>query len=180
LPDGFSYNTWLKGLNAGRSFVTTGPMLQVVFNGQPPGQTLKDSPLGKTTCRIQGSVRSAYRQTAIEIISAGRVVQRLTPTNREIAGGAFESTIDEWISADGSSWFAVRCFEQTPDGRPRFAHSAPVFADDATKPLRPRQEEIQYLIDRVKAEIVRHQGVLSDAALDEYQQALRTYEGLIQ
>ena len=33
-PDGFSYDTWMKNLNAGRSFVTTGPMLFV--HGERP------------------------------------------------------------------------------------------------------------------------------------------------
>ena len=39
LPDGFSYSDWMKGLNAGRSFVTTGPMLEATFNGEDPGHT---------------------------------------------------------------------------------------------------------------------------------------------
>src|SRR5207302_2008407 len=30
-------DAWLKGLNAGRSFVTTGPMLFVTLNGHEPG-----------------------------------------------------------------------------------------------------------------------------------------------
>ena len=38
LPDGFSYDEWMKGLDAGRSFVSTGPMLEVTFNGEDPGQ----------------------------------------------------------------------------------------------------------------------------------------------
>src|SRR5262245_42408114 len=32
LPNGFNYDDWLKGLNAGRSFVTTGPMLFAELN----------------------------------------------------------------------------------------------------------------------------------------------------
>src|SRR5262249_20829697 len=41
LPDGFSYAGWVKGLNAGRSFVTTGPMLFVELDGQDPGHTFR-------------------------------------------------------------------------------------------------------------------------------------------
>jgi hypothetical protein len=105
-------------------------------------------------------------------------MQRMTPENRALQEGGFESTIDISLAADGSTWYAVRCFEQTDDGRLRFAHSAPYFVDDSSRPLRPRKEEIQYLVDRVRAEIARHTGVLSDAAMAEYQEALRTYEGL--
>src|SRR4029079_14939064 len=38
-PEGFSYERWLEGLNRGRSFVTTAPMLFVEVEGQPPGHT---------------------------------------------------------------------------------------------------------------------------------------------
>jgi len=36
-PKGFTDEAWVRGLNEGRSFVTTGPMLFVHVNGQPPG-----------------------------------------------------------------------------------------------------------------------------------------------
>ncbi len=35
-PGEFTYEKWIEGLNAGRSFVSTGPMLDVTINGQPP------------------------------------------------------------------------------------------------------------------------------------------------
>jgi hypothetical protein len=41
LADGFSYEKWLRGLNEGRSFVTTGPMLFTQINGQDPGHVFK-------------------------------------------------------------------------------------------------------------------------------------------
>ena len=67
-----------------------------------------------------------------------------------------------------STWFVVRCFETMPDGRERFAHSAPIFIDVNGKPLRPRKAEVEYLISRVQGEIERNKGVLSNEALAEY------------
>ena len=67
-----------------------------------------------------------------------------------------------------SGWIAVRCFEQTPQGRVRFAHSSPVHIDIADKPYRPRKREVNYLIERVRKELERHTGVLPEAALEEY------------
>ena len=40
-PDGFSYDAWVRGLDRGESFVTTGPMLLVQVNGKGPGTTFK-------------------------------------------------------------------------------------------------------------------------------------------
>jgi hypothetical protein len=80
---------------------------------------------------------------------------------------------------EGTSWIAVRAIDNTDEGRPRFAHTAPVFFDVPGKPLKPRQEEVAYLIKRVEDEILRHQGVLGESAISEYHQALNFYRGLL-
>ena len=46
------------------------------------------------------------------------------------------------------------------------------------QPLHPRREEIDYLIQRVQEEITRNQSILSAAALDEYEQALKVYQAI--
>jgi len=49
------------------------------------------------------------------------------------------STLDEWLTVDGSSWLAVRCYEERPDGRVRFAHTAPGREVPASRCVRERQ-----------------------------------------
>ena len=46
------------------------------------------------------------------------------------------------------------------------------------RPLHPRREEIDYLIQRVEEEITRNQNILAPAVLDEYRQALKSYEAI--
>jgi hypothetical protein len=82
------------------------------------------------------------------------------------------------LPIDSMSWIAVRCFEDRPDGRVRFAHSGPFHVDVPGKPLRPRKEEVAYLVRRVEEQIKRSAGILPDDALDEYRAALRTYRAL--
>src|SRR4030095_8612816 len=41
LPDGFGYEAWKRGLDAGRSFVTTGPMLFARVNDRDPGEVFQ-------------------------------------------------------------------------------------------------------------------------------------------
>jgi hypothetical protein len=86
--------------------------------------------------------------------------------------------IDVELEFDESTWVAIRCFEQLPNGRERFAHSSPFHIDIAGKPLRPRKAEVQYLVDRVQREIERNTGVLDEAALAEFREALRAYEAI--
>ncbi len=176
LPDGFSYDAWMRGLDAGRSFVTTGPMLMIEVDGQPPGTTLRIESAEKPTCRIMGKAVAERPLRPIEVIVNGRVVRRLDAANRRTPSGGYESPIDARIELDGSSWLTVRVFEDPPDGRIRFAHGSPVHVEMPGRPLFPRREEIDYFIGRMREEIDRNTDVLRPEGLDEYRRALKLYE----
>jgi hypothetical protein len=177
LPDGFSYDKWVAGLKAGRSFITTGPMLMATVNGQDPGQRLRaDS--GPLRLRVAGTVVSEQPLAFIEVIRNGLPVLTFMPRGKPTTEGAFESTFNGELSCDESGWVAVRCWEDRPGGRFRFAHSAPWHVEIAGKPLRPRSEEKAYLIRRMKDEMVRSRGVVPADAFAEYEQALAAYERL--
>lgn len=178
VPGGFSFAGWMRGLGAGRSFVTTGPMLTVQVAGQPPGATIRREADAKPTCRVTGLASSARPLRAIEIVANGEVVKRLPAANRKTPLGAYESPIDATIELGGSGWIAVRIFEDRQDKRIRFAHSSPVHVDVPGRPLRPRREEVQYFIRRMKEELARNQGVLRPDELKEYAEALKAYERL--
>ncbi len=176
LPDGFGYEKWMNGLNRGQSFVTTDPMLFVKANGKLPGHIFSQDK--ESECRLVGSAESPRPLDRIEIIVNGKVVRTVQPANKQTQRQGFHSSIDESIRLDGSSWVVVRCFQKQPDGRIRFAHTNPFHFEIAGKPLRPRKEETAYLVKRIKDELVRHRGVLPDAALAEFEKALRIYAKL--
>jgi hypothetical protein len=175
LDDGFSYEKWLRGLNEGRSFVTTGPMLFAKVNGRDPGHAFKQQE-AMQTYQVTGSAISAVPLDRIEIIVNGVVAHKLKPANRRTAASAFESPFDARIPIDRSSWIAVRCFEDREDKRVRFAHTGPCHIEVVSMPLRPRREEVEYLIKRVEDQIKRSSDVLPKPALDEYREALRAYQ----
>ena len=79
-------------------------------------------------------------------------------------------------SRSGSTWFAMRCFYATEEGRPRFAHTAPWHIDIAGRPLRPRQREVAYLKERVESALARTLLLVGPEAVAEYEQALARYE----
>ncbi len=60
----------------------------------------------------------------------------------------------------------------------RFAHTAPFHIEVAGKPLRPRKAEVEFLISRMEGELARNAEVLPAAALEEYREALRIYQGI--
>ncbi|HND55103.1 MAG TPA: hypothetical protein PLV92_21965, partial [Pirellulaceae bacterium] len=91
---------------------------------------------------------------------------------------AFTTPFSAKVRIGGTSWVAVRTFEQQADRRVRFAHSAPVHFIVPERPIAPRQAEREYLIARTKAEIERNRPVVGPDALQEFETALRYYERL--
>jgi hypothetical protein len=177
LGEKFEYDAWVKGLDAGRSFVTTGPMLFARVDGQLPGHTFRHE--GKARdYKVTGSAVSAERLQRIEIVRNGEVVQALKPQNQPTKTGGYESAIDATVTIDGSSWVSVRCFEDRADKRIRFAHTAPFHIEVAGKPLRPRRAEVDFLIKSAEGQLTRSRDVLPEAALAEYREALRVYQEL--
>jgi len=179
LPEGFSYEAWMRGLAAGRSFVTTGPALFVTFNGMPPGHVFQHASDQPDGCRIRGTAESATALDRIEVIANGDVVATIQPENIETDSGGYRSAIDANLPIRGSTWFAVRCFQRTEQDRWRFAHSAPTFFIVPGQPLRPRRVEVEYLIERMQEEIARNTDILQPASLDEYRMALKIYRNLL-
>jgi len=172
----FSYAKWMAGLGAGRSFVTTGPMALIEVAGQPPGAVIQGK--GGKRCRVSGSVLSARPLRPVEIVVNGRVVQRVPAANRKTDRRGYESPVEAEVRLTGTSWIVVRAFEDRPDQRVRFAHTSPVHIEVPDKPLRPRRDEVAYLVQRMKQELERNTGVLRPDALKEYQEALAVYERL--
>ena len=172
LDGAFSYEKWLAGLKAGRSFVTTGPMILAMVNGQGPGATLGGS------VKLSAKILSEYPLANIEVVSNGKVVATLQPQNHLTPEGARQSEVAADISAATSGWVCLRCTEDRPDKRLRFAHTAPWWIEVPGKPLRPTQQEKDYLVGRVKAEIARSTGIVPASALAEYEAALKHFEAM--
>lgn len=178
LPDGFSYKKWIAGLDAGRSFVTTGPMLFINTNNRPPGHTFKNAkPVEEG--RITGTAESAATLNRIEILINGEVVRTVKPTNKKTDRGGYITRIEEVVPFEGTSWTAVRCFEKQPDGRERFAHTSPVWHEIPDRPLHPKRAEVRYFIQRMQEELARNREVLRGKELAEYTQALETFQRIL-
>jgi hypothetical protein len=175
LGAGLDADAWLNGLNAGRSFVTTGPMLFVTLDGRAPGHRFEQADAAPRDYQLAGTVESALPIDRIELVLNGEVARTLPPENRRTGRGGYESRVEASVTIEGTSWVAVRCFEAIEDRRERFAHSSPFHIDVPEKPLRPRKFEVDYLIQRVQAQIDRSAAVLPASALDEYHKALKAY-----
>lgn len=178
LDEPFSYAAWIKALGAGRSFVTTGPMLLAKADGQWPGASWTNRAADRVhdlTCEVL----SEQPLESLELIVNGEVAKTFTPQNQPTSTKAFRSEASHAFNPSGSAWLAWRCIEARAGGRIRFAHSAPWHLDIPDAPVVPRRVEAEWLVQRVQEEIKRSEGIAPTDLIEEYRKSLTFYQDVL-
>lgn len=130
-----SYEKWLDGLKAGKSFVTNGPMLTFTVNGQEPGSVLN---LGeKPRVQVKATARSQFPLTKAELIHNGSPIATAVLSKDQLTATlSFDGEV-------GRGWLAFRAEGPgTPDTpiATQNAHTNPVYlggvSDQAAKEAR--------------------------------------------
>ncbi len=109
LPDGFDYQAWREGLQRGRSFVTTGPMLFATAAGQDPGHLFQFSTPQKSPLEIPLHIEVVSEQPLSfgELVINGLPEHLLRVQNARTEAGAYRTVVDTSITPNRSGWFAV-------------------------------------------------------------------------
>ncbi len=114
----FDADQWFAAFRAGRTFVTTGPMLEFSVNGRPPGEHLRASRGRKLRIRSRMAFGWAPSPPGpLEIVVNGEV-RRAAPLAGKSASLAFD------IPAEASMWIAART---AAGARAAGAHTTPVY-----------------------------------------------------
>ena len=180
LDNGFSYDAWMRGLDAGRSFVTTGPLLLAEVEGELAGHQFSWKSPKPRTVAVKGKIFAPrVKGTTVEFIVNGQVVKQMQLRPALFGGRSSEQTFGGKIEIPESGWLAVRCWTPRLKGEPQFAHTAPWWFDLGGTPARPRRQEVEWFASRVRAEISRNRTVLPPELLLEYEEALAFYENLL-
>jgi hypothetical protein len=158
----FAYEKWMKGLDEGRSFVTTGPMLFANFDR------------GRNVVTFEVQSAAPLRDTWL-IVNGEKHVG--FPATNDEQKGIYVNRGEHLLEVAETSWFALRSIEEREAGRIRWAHSAPIWIDVPGKPIRPRKDDVDFLAKRVEDEIARNKEVLTPEGLAEYEEALVFYKG---
>ncbi|NNE91708.1 MAG: carboxypeptidase regulatory-like domain-containing protein [Verrucomicrobiales bacterium] len=176
------FEEWFDGLKSGRSFVTTGPMLSITFSEFQPGSEISEEESDDLdeTIEVVGRIESAHEIEKIEIVVNGEILPVETggPIGSQAPHSAF---VRESVELEGESWVALRVYCRTPEGRIRFAHTAPVWVEvEDGKPLLPSLLQAKYLQDRMAGEIQRNKDVLPEEAIAEFEKAFDFYRDLVE
>ncbi|HEX2394436.1 MAG TPA: CehA/McbA family metallohydrolase [Bacteroidales bacterium] len=116
----FSYDEWKEAVRRGETFVTYGPLMNFMVDGNPMGSRIKLSPNGGTV-DIEWEVASVTIPISrVELIVNGEVTESLSVDPSQAAG--------TWrVKVNKSSWYALLVRGHYPD-KPEIitAHSSPV------------------------------------------------------
>ena len=97
-----TYGNWIEAIRAGRTFVTTGPVISLEVDGHGPGDVI-DSARGDQV-RVRAEARANSELDSLEVIVNGKTVKSVHPAAGEtVAVLEFETEIAE------SSWAVARC-----------------------------------------------------------------------
>ncbi len=179
----FSYDAWWKGLAAGRSFVTNGPMLLVEANGRPPGEVFRGEAGKPIAIALDVRVESNGPIELVEVIRDGETAERIE------SGGAVAEPRG-WLRPrplvfERSGWFVVRAIEKVPETF-RFASTAPFYVEIGGKPSTIRRADVEYFLRWIDERIERLERSKDlktaeerEAVLKPHREGRRVFEGLL-
>ncbi|MEO8463646.1 MAG: CehA/McbA family metallohydrolase [Chloroflexota bacterium] len=152
-PDSaFTFDAWSDGIRAGRTFITSGPMIRLTVDGEAIGSTLHVR--AGATVEVDCEATSILPMHSLQLVSRGKVID-------EVGGVAPARTLrlQATVRIDGPTWLAARCggpgyeplghFDQHRRGI--MAHTSPVYvATGAEYDLRDRATS-DYMLSLVSA-----------------------------
>lgn len=132
----FGYEGWLDGIRAGRTFVTTGPMLTFTANEHGLGETIKATV--NDSIAVRARVRSRIPVERIEVLQGGNVIATL-----ENEAGRRDLVLETEVTVLSSTWLAARAYssERLPyNNVPLMAHTSPIYVEVDGKPRQSRED----------------------------------------
>jgi hypothetical protein len=165
--EGFDYGAWIEAVRAGRTYVTSGPLLTLTVNGQGPGSVLSlPAEGGPVTARAEARSMTAFDR--LELIHNGEVVAAA-----DSEGDPQTAALEMPLRVNAGGWLAVRCVR----GRIICAHTSPVYVAVEGRAFRPDSANITALssvLDSTLAWIERAARCASAHQREQLAETIRT------
>jgi hypothetical protein len=134
-PDAAStFGAWSEAVRAGRTFATSGPVIELSVDGHEPGDVIA-LPAGGG--HLPARVRARAAQPiirSVELVVNGRVVAR-----EERADGAADLTLETEINVEAGAWIAARSLSDheihSAFNTSMAAHTSAVYVEVVDRPL---------------------------------------------
>jgi hypothetical protein len=116
----FTPDRWFEAIKAGRTFVTTGPMLEFRVEDARPGDTITVAKDRMLQVKIRASgLRSASAPVALRLIQFGKPIKEVFPTRP----GQEELELTAQVPTGHGSWLAAHAVGQDRSE----AHTTPIY-----------------------------------------------------
>jgi hypothetical protein len=140
-----TYKNWIEAVRAGRTSVTTGPLLTFTVNGQPPGAVV-DVPATSPAVCVGAAVRAHSLDPfeRLQIVASNRVV-----AEAEAAGDPPQATVEAEVALPQGGWLVARCWGPSDEdrGQWRGAQSSPVYVQVEGRRAPPDPAAVATLAD---------------------------------
>lgn len=104
--EAFTFANWSGAIRAGRTFTTSGPLIDLTVDGRPIGSEIRTG-RGGATLECQANARSAHPIHSLELIVNGQVVAREFSDK-----GALSLSLRDRIEMPDSGWIAARALSR--------------------------------------------------------------------
>lgn len=169
----FSYERWREALKAGKTFVSSGPVLDLRVEGRRPGAHLRIG--ADESVRIRIEARGHPDQvplSRLELVGHGRVLVHAGPDQRNQSPSTL--TVDTTLSPDEGIWLAARTWGR----RLQVAHTTPVYVHVEEKGFH-NPDSARVLLDRSASYLDEIDSVSAHPNPDPGHHAHRYREGLV-
>ena len=157
----FGFESWFKAIRAGRTFMTTGPMIRLRVDGREIGDML-ELPGNGGTVEVEAQAESIFPIFVLQIVREGKVV-----ASTQDARGARRLELRAKLKIDRHTWLAARCggpdYGSLPPGfdnrrRGIFAHTSPIYVAVGGPWWMFSEDAAQYMLTLIDGslEYVRH------------------------
>jgi hypothetical protein len=143
-----TFGAWAAAVRAGRTFATSGPIIELSVEGREPGDVI-ELPAGGGRLEVRGRARAAQPViAALELVVDGQVVA--SETRRE---GASDISLAATIEVRAGAWIAARSLSDheihSAFATAMAAHTSAVYVDVPDRPRRSASdaEAIAQVID---------------------------------
>ena len=141
-----SFASWAAAIRAGRTFVSSGPIVELAVDGHEPGSVIRMRSGG----HLDVAVRARAAQPVIsnvDLVVNGRVVAgSSTGAGGGPGAGSTELTLHERVEVEAGAWIAARSrsgYEiQSAFTSSMAAHTSPVYVEVDGRPLIPAADDI--------------------------------------
>jgi putative membrane-bound dehydrogenase-like protein len=168
-----NFKDWLKGAAEGRSFMTTGPLVELDVDGKLPGDIITTTGPGPRTVKARLRVASETAPvTDVQLIVNGRVIKSLKAAPKP--GESQRLELEASIDLNEPSWIAARAFSKSPTGSADAeSHTNPVYVYlDGKLPY--NRADLDWLVARLDEQIADHEARTAEeksVAIDHFRRS---------